>query len=139
MNSLRRRSASGDCKRGHWLLFDERQQPVVNGLACKFRLAYAPPSECMGGLYRAIDDPIRRATLDELVERDGQSLFELCGRLIMKHGIGSSRQAISQHPEVLQSAGFVIVRREGKYNFHWFNGEPFIAISKRWPTNGQRS
>ena len=92
----------------------------------------------MDDLYRAIADPTRRAILDELVDRDGQSLFELCGRLVMKHGIGSSRQAISQHLEVLESAGLVIVEREGRYKFHWFNGEPLKAITQRWPTSGQR-
>lgn len=76
--------------------------------------------------------------MDELVERDGQSLFELCSRLIMKHNIGSSRQAISQHLEVLESAGLVVAQREGRYKFHWFNGEPLKAITKRWPTNEKR-
>lgn len=83
-------------------------------------------------LYRAIADPTRRAILDELVQRDGQTLFELCGRLIMNHGIGSSRQAISQHLEVLEAAGLVVTRREGRYKFHSFNGEPLKAITRRW-------
>lgn len=87
----------------------------------------------MDDLYRAISDPTRRAILDELVERDGQSLFELCGRLTMKHGIGSSRQAISQHLELLESAGLVIAKKEGRCKFHWFNGEPLSAIAERWP------
>ena len=91
----------------------------------------------MDDLYRAIADPTRRAILDELVERDGQSLFEICGRLTMKHGINSSRQAISQHLEVLEAAGLVIVRREGRYKFHWFDGEPLKAIAKRWPTKNK--
>lgn len=89
----------------------------------------------MDDLYRAIADPTRRAILDELVERDGQTLFEICGRLTMKHGITSTRQAISQHLELLESAGLIIVKREGRYKFHWFNGEPFKAITKRWPAN----
>ncbi|MEM8835196.1 MAG: helix-turn-helix domain-containing protein [Planctomycetota bacterium] len=87
----------------------------------------------MDELYRAIADPTRRAILDELADRDGQSLFELCGRLTMKHGIGSSRQAISQHLEVLESAGLVVVRREGRYKFHWFNRGPLRSINDRWP------
>ena len=87
----------------------------------------------MDDLYRALADPTRRAILDELVERDGQSLFEICARLTMKHGIGSSRQAISQHLEVLEAAGLVSVKREGRYKFHWFNGEPLEAIARRWP------
>jgi len=93
----------------------------------------------MDDLYRAIADPTRRAILDELVERDGQTLFELCGRLAMKHGIGSTRQAISQHLELLEAARLVTARRESRYKFHWFNGEPLRAIAERWPTNGQRS
>jgi DNA-binding transcriptional ArsR family regulator len=93
----------------------------------------------MDEIFRALADATRRAILDELVERDGQTLFELCGRLTMKHGIGSSRQAISQHLEVLESAGLVIARREGRYKFHWFNGGSLQAITKRWPPKGRRS
>jgi len=85
-------------------------------------------------LYRAIADPTRRTILDELAERNGQSLFELCARLTMKHGIGSSRQAISQHLSVLEAAGLVVSRRDGKFKYHWFNGEPLREIVKRWPT-----
>src|SRR5262245_50179888 len=56
----------------------------------------------MDEVFHAISDPTRRAILDELADRDGQSLFEICSRLTMKHGISSSRQAISQHLEVLE-------------------------------------
>lgn len=89
-------------------------------------------------LYRALADPTRRAILDELVDRNGQTLFELCGRLIMKHGIDSSRQAISQHLDVLEAAGLVIAERDGRYKFLWFNGEPLQAITKRWPASAGR-
>ena len=46
-------------------------------------------------------DGATTAILDELTERDGQTLFELCARLATKHGMGSTRQAISQHVDVL--------------------------------------
>jgi DNA-binding transcriptional ArsR family regulator len=92
----------------------------------------------MDDLYRALADPTRRAILDELVLRDGQTLFELCGRLVMKHGISSSRQAVSQHLEVLEAARLVIVWREGRYKFHRFNGEPLKAITERWPVDAPR-
>lgn len=88
----------------------------------------------MDELYRAIADPTRRALLDELVYRDGQTLFELCTRLTMKHGVHSSRQAISQHLAVLEAAGLVVSRRDGRCKFHWFNGAPLRAIMERWPT-----
>ena len=87
----------------------------------------------MDDLYRALADPTRRAILDELAERDDQSLFEICGRLAMKHNITSTRQAISQHLELLESASLVTVRREGRYKFHSFNAAPLRAITDRWP------
>jgi DNA-binding transcriptional ArsR family regulator len=84
-------------------------------------------------IYRAIADRTRRAILDELVDRSGQSLFELCARLTMKHGINSTRQAISQHLDVLETAGLVRTRREGRSKLHWFVGTPLKAIGERWP------
>jgi DNA-binding transcriptional ArsR family regulator len=85
-------------------------------------------------VYRALADATRRAILDELTERDGQTLFEICARLSMKHGLGSSRQAISQHLDVLESAGLVTTRRDGRYKFHYLDTTPLKQISERWPT-----
>jgi hypothetical protein len=48
-------------------------------------------------VFKALADPTPRAILDELIDRDGQTLFELCTRLSMKHKVTSSCQAISQH------------------------------------------
>ena len=84
-------------------------------------------------VYRAIADPTRRVILDELNERGGQSLFELCTRLTMKHGLTSTRQAISQHLDVLEAARLVVVRREGRLKLHWFDPAPLRAIVQRWP------
>jgi DNA-binding transcriptional ArsR family regulator len=86
-----------------------------------------------GDVYRALADPTRRAILDELQERNGQTLFELCNRLITRHGLGSSRQAISQHLDVLEAAGLVRTRREGRYKFHELDTAPLRAITDRWP------
>lgn len=84
-------------------------------------------------VFRAIADATRRAILDELVERDGQTLFELCGRLTMNHGLGSSRQAVSQHLDVLEAAGLVVRRREGRYTFHHVDTRPLLTVTQRWP------
>jgi DNA-binding transcriptional ArsR family regulator len=84
-------------------------------------------------VFRAIADPTRRALLDELTERDGQTLFELCSRLAMKHGLAPSRQAISQHLDVLEGAGLVTTRREGRYKFHHLDTSPLREIVERWP------
>ena len=87
----------------------------------------------MSDVYRAIADPTRRAILDELAERDDQTLFEICSRLVMKHGIGASRQAISQHLDVLEEAGLVRTSRSGRYKFHTLDTTPLREIGERWP------
>lgn len=89
----------------------------------------------MADVFKALADPTRRAILDELVERDSQTLFELCTRLTMKHGLTSSRQAISQHIDVLEAAGLVTTRREGRFKFHHVDTRPLRAIAERWPTD----
>src|SRR3954447_10640485 len=86
----------------------------------------------VGDVFKALADPTRRVILDELAERDGQTLFELCSRLATRHGMGSTRQAISQHLDVLEPAGLVIPRREGRYKFHHLDTTPLRQIAERW-------
>jgi DNA-binding transcriptional ArsR family regulator len=86
----------------------------------------------VGDVFKALADPTRRAILDELTQRDGQTLFELCARLATKHGMGSTRQAISQHVDVLESAGLVRTRRDGRYKFHHVDTAPLRQIAERW-------
>ncbi|GGX63615.1 transcriptional regulator [Streptomyces fructofermentans] len=83
-------------------------------------------------VFKALADPTRRKILDELTERNGQTLFEICARLTTKHGLGSSRQAVSQHLAVLESAGLVVSRRQGRYKFHDLRTEPLERIVTRW-------
>jgi DNA-binding transcriptional ArsR family regulator len=86
----------------------------------------------MGDVFRALADPTRRRILDELTERNGQTLFEICSRLATRHKVGSSRQAISQHLEVLVDAGLIETRREGRYKFHYLDTRPLESIVDRW-------
>jgi DNA-binding transcriptional ArsR family regulator len=92
----------------------------------------------MADIYHALAAEVRRIILDELQERGGQSLYEICSRLIMKHGISLSRQAISQHLDVLEKADLISTKRDGKYKFHYFNSEPLNQIAKRWPTQTKK-
>lgn len=87
----------------------------------------------MSDIYKALADSTRRTLLDELIKRDGQTLFELCGRMTMAHGISSSRQAVSQHLAVLEEVGLVRTERRGRTKLHWFEGAPLLAIVTRWP------
>jgi DNA-binding transcriptional ArsR family regulator len=86
----------------------------------------------VGDVYQALADPTRRKILDELSGRDGQTLFEICSRLAMKHRLTSSRQAISQHLDVLEAAGLIVTRREGRYKFHHLDTRPLEHIADRW-------
>nr|WP_205267653.1 metalloregulator ArsR/SmtB family transcription factor [Mycolicibacterium sphagni] len=98
-------------------------------MTCKHLLAYCAE---VGDVFKALADPTRRTILDELTDRNGQTLFEICARLATKHGLGSSRQAISQHLDLLVAAGLVETRREGRYKFHYINTAPLEPIIQRW-------
>ncbi len=86
----------------------------------------------MSDVFEALVAPARRAILDVLCERDGQTLFEICARLAMRHGVSLTRQAISQHLEVLESAGLLRTEREGRYKYHYVNTAPLNDIVARW-------
>jgi DNA-binding transcriptional ArsR family regulator len=92
----------------------------------------------VGDVFKALADPTRRKILDELAERNGQTLFEICSRLAMRHQLASSRQAISQHLELLESAGLVETRRDGRYKYHYLNTQPLEHIADRWLNSGER-
>ncbi|MFE3446046.1 ArsR/SmtB family transcription factor [Nocardia sp. NPDC059180] len=87
----------------------------------------------MGDIFRALADPTRRTILDELTERDGQTLFEICVRLTNRHQLNLTRQAVSQHLAVLEDAGLITTRKQGRYKFHHLDTTPLAAIYERWP------
>lgn len=89
----------------------------------------------MEELLKALADPTRAVILDELAERTGQTLFEICNRLASRHGINPSRQAISQHLQVLEAAGLVHSERSGRYKFHYLDTSPLQRITARWPVS----
>ena len=89
--------------------------------------------ESEAALFRALADRTRRLILDELVARRRQTLFEICARLATRHGVASTRQAVSQHLDVLETAGLVHSRREGRYRFFELDTTPLRAIAERWP------
>ena len=86
----------------------------------------------MGDVFKALADPTRRRILDELAERNEQTLFEICSRLAAKHGLASSRQSVSQHLDVREAAGLVQTRRQGRFKYHTLNPVPLERIADRW-------
>ena len=95
----------------------------------KWLLAYAA---ALSDIFHALAAPARRAILDELRARNGQTLFELCNRLTMNHKLAISRQAVSQHLDVLEAAGLVATKRDGRYKFHYLDTGPLQAMLERW-------
>ncbi|WP_041853937.1 ArsR/SmtB family transcription factor [Thermobacillus composti] len=83
-------------------------------------------------IFKALGDPTRRAILDELSERSELTLFELTARLIMKHNLSITRQAIAKHLAVLEEAGLVQSIRKGKFRMIRFNREPLKDLLKGW-------
>ena len=83
-------------------------------------------------LFRALADPTRRLIIDELAERDGQTLFEICARLTMRHGAGMSRQAVSKHLDVLEEAGLLSTTRDGRTKLHHLDLRGLAEVSDEW-------
>jgi DNA-binding transcriptional ArsR family regulator len=86
----------------------------------------------MVDVFDALAAPARRAILDVLTDRDGQTLFEICARLTMQHEIALSRQAISQHLEMLEAVGLIRTERVGRYKYHYLDPSPLNQIINRW-------
>ncbi|MDN7240577.1 metalloregulator ArsR/SmtB family transcription factor [Planococcus sp. N028] len=83
-------------------------------------------------IFKALSDSTRRLILDELSERNELTLYELTVRLITKHNLSISRQAIAKHLSVLDEAGLVKSVRKGKYRVLTFNKEPLQNLLKGW-------
>jgi DNA-binding transcriptional ArsR family regulator len=80
----------------------------------------------MDDVFKALADPTRRALLDQLFERDGQSLSALEGRLPM------SRFGVMKHLRVLEGAGLVTTRKHGRERLHYLNPVPIRLVYERW-------
>src|SRR5262245_46370779 len=111
------------------LYYGTVKSACTSGLTGKRLLAYRVS---VADVFKALADPTRRKILDELSERNGQTLFEICARLATKHQLGSSRQAISQHLNVLEDAGLIRSERRGRCKFHELDTTPLERIVDRW-------
>ncbi|MGA9875174.1 MAG: metalloregulator ArsR/SmtB family transcription factor [Solirubrobacteraceae bacterium] len=80
----------------------------------------------MDDVFKALADPTRRGLLDELFERDGQTLGTLEQRVPM------SRFGVMKHLKVLEQAGLVTTRRRGREKLHFLNPVPIRLVHDRW-------
>jgi DNA-binding transcriptional ArsR family regulator len=83
-------------------------------------------------LFRALADPTRLRIIDELMVRDRQSLFEIYTRVVLRHGIGQTRQAFSRHLSVLEDVGILRTEWQGTTKLHSINIEPLTRLRGAW-------
>ncbi|MEX2962545.1 ArsR/SmtB family transcription factor [Microbulbifer sp. TYP-18] len=86
----------------------------------------------LSGLFKALGDITRRRIIDELMIRDKQSLFEICSRVSTVHGISSSRQALSRHLAVLESAGIITTEWKGTTKLHTLDKTRLSNLASGW-------
>ena len=80
----------------------------------------------METVFRALADPTRRSLLDALNEQDGQTLVALTA------GREMTRIAVAKHLRLLEEAGLVVARRQGREKLHFLNPVPIRLIHDRW-------
>jgi len=77
-------------------------------------------------VFRALADASRRALLDRLHARNGQTLGELCA------GLAMTRQAVTKHLAILEDANLIATQRLGREKLHFINPVPINDIAERW-------
>ena len=77
-------------------------------------------------VFKALADPTRRRLLDELFARDGQTLTEL------EEGLPMTRFGVMKHLRILEEAGLITTRRQGRSKLHHLNAVPIRLIHERW-------
>jgi DNA-binding transcriptional ArsR family regulator len=77
-------------------------------------------------VFKALADPTRRSLLDRLFERDGRTLTELESEIDM------TRFGVMKHLRILEEAGLVVTRKQGREKLHFLNPVPIRVIHDRW-------
>jgi DNA-binding transcriptional ArsR family regulator len=77
-------------------------------------------------VFKALADSSRRLLLDLLYERDGRTLTELDAELEM------TRFGVMKHLKVLEDAGLVVARKQGREKLHFLHPVPIRQIHDRW-------
>ncbi len=81
----------------------------------------------MDAIFKALGDPARRALLDALRQKDGQSLSDLEATLTEM-----SRFGVMKHLKVLEDAHLIVTRKDGRFKYHYLNPLPLQEVADRW-------
>src|SRR5262245_28198018 len=84
------------------------------------------PAMDPGLVFFALADATRRALLDRLFARGGQTLGELC------EGFSASRQGVTKHLALLERTALVVTLWRGREKLHHLNPVPIHEIGRRW-------
>ena len=95
-------------------------------MTCDYSVTYILNVNDEDSIFKALADPSRRFLLDLLFKQDGQTLGDLEARLAM------TRFGVMKHLKVLENAGLVITRRQGREKLHYLNAVPIRLIHDRW-------
>jgi DNA-binding transcriptional ArsR family regulator len=90
-------------------------------------VTYYPGMEDGAEVFRALADPTRRAVLDALFERDGQTAGALCARFPEM-----TRFGVAKHLRILEEANLLTTARRGRTKLHFLNPVPIAQIAHRW-------
>ncbi len=77
-------------------------------------------------VFKALGDARRRQMLDLLRDR-ARTTGELCDSFK-----SLDRCSVMQHLSVLEKAGLVVIRREGRVRWNYFNPLPIKELHDRW-------
>lgn len=98
----------------------------IRGLTGDHLVTYYESMSDDDRVFKALADPTRRHLLDRLYKRDGRTLSELESELEM------TRFGVMKHLRVLEDAGLVVTRREGREKLHFLNVVPIRLVHDRW-------
>jgi DNA-binding transcriptional ArsR family regulator len=77
-------------------------------------------------IFKALADAHRRQLLDKLRADGGLTLGALC------EAYDISRQAVTKHLVILEAAGLVVTKKQGREKLHYLNPMPISEIYSRW-------
>lgn len=89
-------------------------------------------AEALDRVFRALADPTRRRIIDRLRQRPNQSLFELCAASVAEGVAPLTRQAVSQHLDMLEKAGLISVTWSGRTKLHTLESAPLQQAWEHW-------
>ncbi|MDO5504005.1 MAG: metalloregulator ArsR/SmtB family transcription factor [Actinomycetia bacterium] len=81
-------------------------------------------------VFKALADPTRRLLLDALFVQGGRTLGEL--EAVVTERTEMTRFGVAKHLRLLEQAGLVVSRKQGRERLHHLNPVPIRLIHNRW-------